>query len=66
MNRLTPTTETVESVTTTSDYHYDLAGSLDEIKPDGVIVKAYSYDDNSNCFTAETAIGSVILCFPRG
>ncbi|MCC6807784.1 MAG: hypothetical protein IT381_10190 [Deltaproteobacteria bacterium] len=29
-------------------YHYDMAGRLDEVKKDGVVVETYGYDDNGN------------------
>jgi YD repeat-containing protein len=60
LGRITQKVETLEGMTTLIDYRYDVAGRLDEVKQDGVMVEAYSYDDNGNRFTAETASGSVI------
>ncbi|EDN65200.1 conserved hypothetical protein [Beggiatoa sp. PS] len=60
MGRITQKAETVDGVTTTYDYHYDIAGRLDEVQQNEVIVEAYGYDDNGNRQTAETASGSVI------
>jgi len=37
-----------------------MAGRLDEVKQDEVIVETYGYDDNGNRLTAETARGSVM------
>ena len=52
--------ETVEGTTTTYGYHYDLAGRLISVKQDDVVVEAYTYDDNGNRLSANTANGSVI------
>jgi len=36
-----------------------LAGRLDEVQQDGVIIETYSYDDNGNRLTKETASSSI-------
>ena len=60
MGRISQKRETIDGVTTIYDYHYDPAGRLDEVQQNGVIVETYTYDDNGNRQTAETASGSVI------
>jgi YD repeat-containing protein len=49
--------ETTEGITTTIDYRYDLAGRLVEVKQNGVVTEAYSYDGNGNRLTAQTENG---------
>ncbi len=46
--RITRKTETIGGVTAVWEYHYDLAGRLDEVQKDGVVVETYGYDANSN------------------
>jgi YD repeat-containing protein len=60
LGRITQKKETVEGLTTTYKYHYDLGGRLVEVKQDDIIVEAYTYDDNGNRLSANTANGSVI------
>ncbi len=48
LGRITQKQETIEGVTTTYDYAYDLAGRLIEVKTDGVTSQTYSYDANGN------------------
>ncbi|MCF6211896.1 MAG: RHS repeat protein [Gammaproteobacteria bacterium] len=45
---ITQKQETLEGVTTTYDYAYDLAGRLSEVKTDSVVTATYSYDANGN------------------
>jgi YD repeat-containing protein len=59
LGRITQKAETVEGITTTYNYRYDVAGRLVEVKQDDV-VETYSYDDNGNRLSADTASGSVI------
>ncbi|RKZ41932.1 MAG: hypothetical protein DRR00_31330, partial [Candidatus Parabeggiatoa sp. nov. 3] len=59
LGRITQKVETLEGVATTFDYRYDVAGRLIEVKQDGVIVEAYSYDDNGNRLSADTTHSSV-------
>ncbi|HEC84518.1 MAG TPA: RHS repeat protein, partial [Thioploca sp.] len=47
LGRLTAKTETLEGLTTTSAYQYDLTGRLVSVEVDGVVTK-YRYDDNGN------------------
>jgi len=60
LGRTTQKVETIEGITTTDEYHYDLAGRLVSVKQDDVVVEAYTYDDNGNRLSANTASGSVI------
>ncbi len=46
--RLTRKVEMVGGVSATYDYRYDLAGRLDEVKKNDVVVATYAYDTNSN------------------
>jgi choice-of-anchor A domain-containing protein/RHS repeat-associated protein len=48
LGRITKKTETVQGITTVYEYHYDLAGRLDEAKVNGFIWESYTYDDNGN------------------
>ena len=40
--------ETINNQSSTYDYSYDNMGRLSEVKKDGVIVEAYTYDNNGN------------------
>jgi YD repeat-containing protein len=46
--RLVQKTETVEGVTHTFKYSYDLANRLAEVKQDGIVTETYQYDANGN------------------
>lgn len=48
LGRISQLVETIEGVTTTTTYHYDLAGRLDEVLIDGITSETYTYDTNSN------------------
>ncbi len=48
LGRITQKTENIEGVTTIYDYGYDLAGRLQTVSKDGVIVSTYTYDLNGN------------------
>jgi RHS repeat-associated protein len=54
LGRITQQVLTLDGITSTLDYRYDTAGRLVEVKPDGTVVEAYTYDGNSNRLTAET------------
>ncbi len=60
LGRIKKKTETIEGIQTNYEYHYDLAGRLDEVKQDDVVIETYSYDDNGNRLTADTTNGSVV------
>ncbi|EIJ42393.1 RHS repeat-associated core domain protein [Beggiatoa alba B18LD] len=46
--RITQKLETIEGITHSIDYSYDLAGRLIEVKQDGIITETYQYDANGN------------------
>ena len=48
LGRITQKQETLDSVTTTHDYAYDLAGRLTEVKANSATTATYSYDANGN------------------
>jgi RHS repeat-associated protein len=48
LGRITRIIETVQSVTDTIDYAYDVVGRLEEVQRNGVIVESYTYDANGN------------------
>ncbi|MEP7339705.1 MAG: RHS repeat-associated core domain-containing protein [Acidobacteriota bacterium] len=48
LGRITQKIETVQGVTNTYDYTYDLAGRLSTVKLNTVTVATYAYDSNSN------------------
>ena len=48
LGRITRKVETTLGVTTTTDYAYDLAGRLEEVRSDGTVTATYLYDDNGN------------------
>jgi RHS repeat-associated protein len=48
LGRITEKVETIEGVTTTYGYGYDLAGRLERVSEGGVEVARYQYDSNGN------------------
>ncbi len=48
LGRITTKVETIEGVTTTYSYGYDLAGRLDTVTIDGVLAADYDHDPNGN------------------
>ena len=48
LGRITKKTESIEGVTSVTDYGYDLAGRLQTVSKDGVIASTYVYDLNGN------------------
>jgi RHS repeat-associated protein len=59
LGRITQKAETLEGITTTIDYRYDVAGRLVEVKQDEQVVETYTYDDNGNRLSADTTNGLV-------
>lgn len=50
--RITQSIETIGGVTTTYVYAYDVAGRLSEVRQNGAVIGAYTYDGNGNRLTA--------------
>jgi RHS repeat-associated protein len=48
LGRIAQKTETIEGINNTFDYDYDLRGQLTEVRKNGVVAEAYSYDANGN------------------
>jgi len=46
--RIDTKTETIDTITTTYDYDYDLVGRVKEVKTNGSVTASYLYDDNGN------------------
>ena len=48
LGRITRKQETLDGITTTYDYTYDLAGRLSEVTTNGATTATYGYDENGN------------------
>ena len=48
LGRITRRVETIQGMTTTDDYGYDLAGRLATVVQNGTLVRSYAYDANGN------------------
>lgn len=59
VGRIKQKVETIDNVTATYEYTYDLAGRLTMVKKDGAEIAAYTYDANSNRLSRTTASGTV-------
>ncbi len=57
MGRIARKTETIEGAVAIFDYAYDLAGRLDTVHLDGVLVEDYGYDANDNRLTYDGTFG---------
>lgn len=58
LGRIVQKQETRGGVTRTYDYAYDTSGRLVEVKLDGVVQSAYTYDDNGNRLSRTTPNGT--------
>lgn len=58
LGRITEKVETIEGMTTTYGYSYDVAGRLTEVKKDGVIASTYNYDSNGNRLSHNATAGT--------
>ncbi len=56
--RITSKTETIGGLPSVWEYGYDLAGRLEQVKRDGLVVETYGYDANSNRVTFSDFWGS--------
>ncbi len=63
LGRVSQRVETVGGVTATYTYAYDAAGRLREVRRNGDVVEAYTYDDNGNRLTATTAGGDLTATY---
>lgn len=59
LGRITQKTETIAGVTDTFEYGYDAAGRLQEVRKNGAVVGAYTYDANGNRTSHTSAAGMV-------
>ncbi|MFT4724310.1 MAG: RHS repeat-associated protein [Colwellia sp.] len=48
LGRITQKVETLQGVTTTFDYDYDLLGQLSTVKTNDVLTSSFNFDDNGN------------------
>lgn len=58
LGHITKKTETLNAVTTVYDYHYDLAGRLDQVSINSVVSSSYGYDSNGNRVSHNTTVGA--------
>jgi RHS repeat-associated protein len=63
LGRVTTKTETVAGLTSVTDYGYDLAGRLETVSIDGVLIASYAYDANSNRRQITSTAGVVAATF---
>lgn len=61
LGRITRKTETLEGVTTVTDYTYDLAGRLESVTVDGALFETYGYDANGNRTSVTPGQGEPVL-----
>jgi len=59
LGRITQKVETIQGVTDTYDYLYDLAGRLQEVKKNGGTVATYAYDSNGNRLSRTDSFGPI-------
>ncbi|MDQ7010371.1 MAG: RHS repeat-associated core domain-containing protein, partial [Mariprofundaceae bacterium] len=63
LGRIIQKVETIEGVTTTYDYVYDLAGRLTGVSENGVAVAVYQYDSNGNRIGGYNKAGGILACY---
>jgi RHS repeat-associated protein len=61
LGRIISKMESLEGVTTTFDYSYDLAGRLVEVKQNDIVTESYEYDANGNRVQALTSSQGLVL-----
>ena len=59
LGRIIQKTETIDGTTNTYGYTYDTAGRLTEVKLNGVILSAYTYDPNGNRLSKTAPVGTL-------
>jgi len=63
LGRITQKVETIEGVTATHDYTYDVAGRLTGVAENGVAVSVYSYDSNGNRTGGYNKAGGILAYY---
>ncbi|WP_051937848.1 RHS repeat domain-containing protein [Ghiorsea bivora] len=63
LGRIIQKVETIEGVTTTTDYVYDLAGRLTGVSENGVAVSVYGYDTNGNRINGFNKAGGILAYY---
>ncbi|WP_081881022.1 RHS repeat-associated core domain-containing protein [Ghiorsea bivora] len=63
LGRIVQKVETIEGVTTTTDYVYDLAGRLTGVSENGVAVSVYGYDTNGNRINGFNQAGGILAYY---
>jgi len=63
LGRITQKVETIQGVTTTTDYVYDLAGRLTGVSENGVAVSVYGYDANGNRINGFNKAGGILAYY---
>ncbi len=58
LGRITQKIEAISGATTTYDYHYDIAGRLDQVTTNGTVSATYGYDSNGNRLSHNTTTGT--------
>ena len=61
LGRITEKTETIQGVTDTYAYNYDVAGRLMDVYRNGVLSSHYGYDDNGNRTGGFTSVNGALL-----
>jgi RHS repeat-associated protein len=63
LGRINTKTETIQGVTTTYGYSYDVAGRLVEVTHNGAVVSTYGYDPNGNRLTKVAPTGTTAYTY---
>jgi RHS repeat-associated protein len=63
LGRITTKTETLQGVTDTYGYTYDLAGRLTEVKLNGLTLATYDYDSNGNRLSKTSPSGATTYIY---
>jgi len=63
LGRITQKVETIQGITTTTDYVYDVAGRLTGVAENGVAVSVYGYDSNGNRINGYNKAGGILAFY---